>query len=350
MGQARIVLFALLLVAACDGNPFVESTDNGGGSGGGTGGGTGGGDDTGGGIDSDRVLPPGTASPSPATNIFRREARNTDNGNGFAEGIRYNAADDTFFVDGLAFDGANTYQRGTPVGQLGPFAVYEADAIYNDDRTGAPINQFGHRAVYGVSTSGNTEFALVRTGAYTGYGFGGFVYQRTGSVTLPTSGQATFSGDYAGLRDFSNAGGLEYTRGAMTVDIDFNDFNDGYAVKGRVENRSIFDLNGNDITATVLAALSDKTDRQQTQLPTLLFRVGPGVLDLNGEILGTLDSTVVDGSGRATRFEDGNYYAVISGDQANEMVGVIVVTSADPRIDGVTARETGGFILYRPGP
>jgi hypothetical protein len=39
------------------------------------------------------------------------------------------------------------------------------------------------------------------------------------------------------------------------------------------------------------------------------------------------------------------YYGVISGTNADEVVGVIVVTS---EFDGYTARETGGFILYRP--
>ncbi len=30
-----------------------------------------------------------------------------------------------------------------------------------------------------------------------------------------------------------------------------------------------------------------------------------------------------------------------------EIVGVIVIESEDPRYEGVTAQETGGFILYR---
>ena len=46
-------------------------------------------------------------------------------------------------------------------------------------------------------------------------------------------------------------------------------------------------------------------------------------------------------------FETGNYYAVMSGDQANEVVAVLVVTADDPRYSNVTVRETGGFILTR---
>ncbi|MBK8440173.1 MAG: hypothetical protein IPL38_12055 [Rhodobacter sp.] len=57
---------------------------------------------------------------------------------------------------------------------LGPYQVYEAAAVVNDPLTLRPIPQFQHRLIAGVSTSGQTEFAIVRTGAYAGYGFGGF--------------------------------------------------------------------------------------------------------------------------------------------------------------------------------
>ena len=217
--------------------------------------------------------------------------------------------------------------------------------------TGAPIAQFGHRAIYGVSTSGNTEFAIVRTGAYVPYGYGGFVYERDGEVVLPTSGQASYSGDYAGIRDFDGAGGLEYSEGDMTIAIDFNDFNEGAAVAGQVTNRAIFDVNGNDITDDVINALNIDNESSLTELPTLVFSVGPGSLDANGEMTGELTSSVTNADGAAVGFEEGNYYAVISGDATqggqDEVVGIIVVEATDPRYEGVTVRETGGFILYR---
>lgn len=331
---------ACLLLAACDGNPFLAEADPG--------------TDPGTGIDSDRVLPPGTTRPSRDSGIFRREPTEADGGavgDGYVGDVAYDSTSDTFSVDGLAFDGGNVYQRDNRVGSLGPFAVYEADSIYFDDVTGTPISQFGHKALYGVSSSGNTEFAVVRTGAYIPYGFGGFVYQRNGSVTLPTSGQATYAGDYAGIRDFDGAGGLEYTEGDMTINIDFNDFNEGSGVAGQVDNRAIFDVNGDDITDDVLAALNAEKGSNLIALPTLVFTVDPDALDANGEMTGQLTSTFDDASGALVNSEAGNYYAVISGDATqgaqDEIVGIIVVESQDPRSDGVTVRETGGFILYR---
>ena len=47
-------------------------------------------------------------------------------------------------------------------------------------------------------------------------------------------------------------------------------------------------------------------------------------------------------------YEDGKYFAVLAGSGANmEVTGIVVIESQDPIVDGVTARETGGFILYR---
>jgi hypothetical protein len=321
-------LLAVLALAACSGNPLNFPDPN------------------------PPVPPgdgalPGTPTPTPTGPISRREARN-DQGDGYAESFAYDATTDRFSVDNLGFDGDNSYTRGVAVGALGPFRVYESARVFADSVTGAPIGQFQHRALLGVSRSGETEFAVVRTGAYVGYGFGGFTYQRNGAVTLPNTGQATFSGDYAGIRDFKGIGGLEYTRGTMTMDIDFEDFNDGNAVKGAVSNRRIYDIDGADITASYVAALNAKETTTASELPVLRFVVGPGVMDANGEIRGEINSFIAPTGEALKQFENGKYYAVLSGTNPDEVAGIIVVESEDARFDGsVTARETGGFILYR---
>lgn len=302
---------------------------------------------------------PGTGNPTADASIRRYEERDETNGNGYAEAITYDAGSDTFSVDNLGFDGANAYSRGTAVASLGPYRVYEAAPIVTDPQSGLPIQQFDHRLLAGVSDSGRTSFAIVRTGAYVGYGFGGFLMTRDGGVDMPTTGQATYSGAYAGVRDFNGAAGMELTDGQMTVDIDFEDFNAGDAVKGVVYNRHIYDLDGNDITGAVLTQMNAKYDpdddvADMTALPTITFNVGPGVIDTNGEIRGALGNHIVDYRGgvpgTVIPFETGNYYAIVSGPDAvgQEVVGIIVVTSEDPAFaSGVTARETGGFILYR---
>jgi hypothetical protein len=303
-------------------------------------------------INSDRSLPPGTASPQPSTTIFRKEPQ-SDDGNGFAQDISYDSANDTFTVDNLPFDGGEDtpYIRGEAVGSLGPYAVYEAVQQYPDTATNATINQFRHRAIYGVSTSGNTEFAIVRTGAYVGYGFGGFVYERNGSVTLPTTGQALYNGKGAGLRDYDGRGGLEYTTSDVQIAIDFDDFNaetgryEG-AVDGFLFNRRIYNLAGEEITNDVLGRINEKNNSSLTAIPTAVFTISTNALDPNGEITGNLTSRFGNNNGDVVEYENGTYYGIISGDNADEIVGIIVTeNSADPSVD--KTRETTGFTIYR---
>ena len=331
----------VVVLAACGGNPLgnVEETTTDPGTGTGT-------TDTGG-ITSDLVLPPGTASPARDTSITRYEAEDSQ-GSGYVTDVTISSDGETFTVDNLAFDGDGAYTRGGAVGSLGPFAVYEGPDTFLDPRTNTTIPQFLHRAIYGVSPSGQTEFAIVRTGSFVNYGFGGFIYQRNVPVTLPTSGQAAYSGKYAGLRDFATHTGIEFTSGDMNLFIDFDDFNNGAGVQGYVTNRAIFDVNGNDITDDVLAALTTNSGTSQTVLPTIVFSVAAGVMDANGEMTGAVSSNYTVDGGATQVLETGNYYGIVAGDNAEEIVGMIVVTSTDPRDPGGNVRETGGFIVYRP--
>lgn len=345
-----LALAALATLVACNSgtNPFIENTsdatdedttdtdpDNEGGITGGGG------------------LPPGTSEPSSSSGIFRYEDE-SENGGGYVQEVSYNANRDRLIVDNLAFDGENRYSRGTAVDTLGSYAVYEADQTVEDFLDGDEIGQIvPYRAIFGTSLNSvdgdpRTSFAIVRTGGYVDYGFGGFVYQRNGGVTLPETGQATFEGDYAGIRVFNNSGGIEYTTGDMFMSIDFDDFNTNAGVRGRVFNRQVFDANGD----PVLTGTGDG------ELPvpniTWVIEAGEGaVLTENGEMTGNVLSVTADDSGALTEYETGSYYAIIAGDTTDpddggEIVGVLVIESTDPRFEaGVTAQETGGFILYR---
>ena len=367
MLAVRTAVLACLLLAACDGNPFA----------------VGAGDpdpDPTPGNPSVSTLP-GTENPSANRSISRFEehgkgpnsANNGDGtagsggsapavlGNGFAfqDGkIHYNAADDTFAVDNLAFDGGNVYVRSSAFGDadvvndIGPARLYEGAGTVPDNQTGALIDQFSYRALYGVSKNdGRTSFAIVRTGAYIPYGFGGFIYTRRGGVGFPVlepgSNQAKYTGAYAGLRDFDGQGGLQVTSGKMELTIDFNDFNADESgldmasgVTGGVFDRQVFDLAGNDITDSVIAEINADRGTSLTELPELRLFTGPGFMDSNGESEGYI-ANFPDG----VEFETGKYYAILAGDKADEVVGIIVINSD---IGTVTTRETGGFILYRP--
>lgn len=302
------------------------------------------------GFDTGVAVPPGTADPTPNTSITRFEPTGDSSGDGFVTTVTYDGGSDSFSVDNLAFDGGGAYQRDDEVpGNNGvfPYAVYENAAQTTDPISGAAITQLSHKAIYAVSGSGQSKFAIVRTGSYVDYGFGGFLYQRDGSVTLPTTGQAQFTGDYMALRDFEGQGGLEYAVADMTIQIDFEDFNNGSAVKGGLTNRRVYDTAGADITQDIIDAINTENSTSITELPLLLVDITSGSVSSNGEIIGTMSSVLQNSSGAFENFETGNYYAVMSGTNADEVVGVLAVTGEDPRATGVTFRETGGFILTR---
>ncbi|SMY09466.1 hypothetical protein [Flavimaricola marinus] len=309
------------------------------------------------GIGGDSGLLPGTTSPTSTASIVRYEAKNDENQGGFVTDVSYNSTDDTFTVDNLAFDGLNVYSRDSDVDTLSTvnnptiYAVYEGAETVTDPQTGSSVDQFTYRALYGESA--NTvvidgvelpvsRFAIVRTGSYVNYGFGGFIYERNGGVVLPTTGQAFYTGEYAGVRVFNNAGGLEYSSGLMDIAVDFNDFDEGDAVRGVIYDRVYFDINGNSIpTGTSATDIPDADVR---------FEVGPGSITENGEIGGQLGSFTLDEDGAVEVYESGTYYGIIGGDNADEVVGVVVLTGDDPRAEGVQFQETGGFILYREPP
>lgn len=308
----------------------------------------------GGDIDTDGATPPlpGTDAPSPDNGIFRYEDRN-DKGGGLVTDVSYDAANDTFTVDNLGFDGANTYQRvDAPLNTLGVTRVFAADEVVEDTLTGKPVEQIiPYRALYGVSDNQvdgepRTSFAIVRTGGYSDYGLGGYVYERNGGVVIPTEGQATFSGQYAGLRVYDNQTGLEYTTGNMSMDFDFDDFNANDAVKGRVTDRRAINQDG---TAVAL-----RSSDGQLLMPDIAWVIQEGSASLNGngEITSDVFNLRIDPtSGAPVVYESGTFYGVLAGDATSgdggEIVGIITVESDDPRNEGVTVQETGGAILYR---
>lgn len=366
MTRIVAIFLALALLGACgstgnDGeNPLDSEAGEGDGSGG-DGSGDDGGEDREP-IESDRSLPPGTSDPSARSAIVRYEPL-TEEGGGYAEAIRYNSDDDTFEVDGIPFDADNSYDRDDRVPSLGPFAVYESDENATDPVTGNQVSALSYRAIYGVSRTGQTEFAIVRTGSYTDYGFGGFVYQRNDrdaagnsvSLELPTEGDAAYAGDYAGVRIFDGAGGLEYVTGDASMFIDFKDFNDSRAgVRLFVRDRRLFDINGNDITNDYVTALLaenpdlvvERDDNGNAVLPTVLSKVSPNVADGNGEIVQEVFTRLRMTDGSAQEAAAGTYFAIMSGENASEIVGVLVMEGDEPRADA-TFQETGGFIVYR---
>ena len=149
MLAVRTAVFACLVLAACDGNPFV-APDSG---------------PTPGSNGSVSTLTSTlSGKPSSTGSISRTEVHGTGPsidgsapdvvGNGYAQDYTYDAKTDKFKIDNLAFDGGNTYKRSASLPNLGAARVYEAASSYADPQTGQNIDQLSYRALYGVSTTG----------------------------------------------------------------------------------------------------------------------------------------------------------------------------------------------------
>ena len=313
----------------------------------------------------------GTENPEASNSISRIEPGQVtedgrlianENGGGLVRSVSYDADTDTYSIDNLAFDGdeQTPFTRSTVFPTLGGYPIFAAAINVPDSVTSAPIDQIApYIAITGRSAVINPEgsdgefeprttFAVVRTGGYADFGFGGFVYARNGDVILQTEGQAEFVGQYTGVRVSDPRGGLEYTTGDAKVAFDFDDFNLNNGVKGIVDNRQLFDEDGVEIP------LFFGTD---DLLKNLEFVVLQGVDTLlpTGEMTGEVVSVRLNESGITAPYEIGNYYAILAGDlttatDGGELVGVIVVESEDPRFEGVTVQESGGFLLPRAQP
>jgi hypothetical protein len=224
----------------------------------------------------------------------------------------------------------------------------------------------------------------VRSGSYIDYGFGGFIYQRNAqdfdgnavTLVLPDEGDAFYLGDYAGIRVFQGRSGLEYVQGQAQLTIDFKDFNDGQrGAAFYVNNRRLYDINGNDITQAYVTALANngggtsggglfgdltgdeggtsaglifETDADgNVVLPRIRPEISPDNADSNGEIAGGIQEVARYDDGTNQTTAEGTYYAIMSGETVGEIVGVLVIEGSDPRVSGTTFQETGGFVVYR---
>lgn len=341
MMRSLTAITALALLTACgDGQPFFEVDDEGD-------------------IPDVEIDLDGTENPDADRSIIRiepgdGEGNANEKGGGLVREVTYDADNDTYLIDNLAFDGLNVYERDTAVATLGGYPIYAAEEVVPDTLTGGDVNQIvPYRAIAGRSDTLTedgepiTTFTIVRTGGYSDYGFGGFVYARNGDVVLPTSGQAQWEGEYAGVRVFDPLAVFEYTTGDVEIAIDFDDFNTNDGVKGNITNRRAFTPEGAQVDLFV---------GNQLLLPNLPFVIQQGVDTLlpTGELSGELRNTRVNNNGELEIYEDGTYYAIIAGDatagDGGELVGVFVVDSEDPRINDLFVQETGGFILERAQP
>ena len=293
LGGAGLAMALAAGLAGCGGNPFTDGSDTGSG-------------------DTSENAVYGTSLNSELT----------------MNSMAYDATNDQLVVNNIPFDGANApngqavYARQGSLGASG-FGRYE--------NTAGSVRYF---AVFRRSDSGGVEGGAFQTGDYLSPGPGGAAVKRSGNTSLPSSGEYTFTGDYAAVRSFNTSATapvcVQYVTGTSTLDIDFGDYDESGAVIGTITGRQLYTANG-----TLIGPMDD------------YISFAGGVIDRdNGKITGGT------ASGRdladSTELSTGGWSAVVGGAGGNEVAGIIVLTGQAGDSGSDTMRETGILIATRP--
>lgn len=217
---------------------------------------------------------------------------------------RYDADTDTVVIVGAPYDDgllAGTYLRD-PGLDVNGFRAYRNPGGFSS-----------YIAYWRTSDSGATSAGVVRNADYFDFGYGGSIYRRDASTTIPREGLASYTAGYVGLIAFNGQAGLNVTRGDISIEVDFAD----ERMRGFVVNRENVSTG--------------------TPLPNLVLN---DATFSNGHSTG---GTAISREPDGTPIEQGTYAALFGGPDAAEVVGVFVIESSVPGPGNVTARETGVF-------
>ncbi|MCB6178878.1 hypothetical protein LHP98_12150 [Rhodobacter sp. Har01] len=290
------VLALLSMLAGCGGNPFVNQEDPG--------------------------ADGGTPDTTPGS-VYGDDL----NDDLVMNSMVYDPDGNVIVVNNIPFDGAtaaNGQAEYEQTGTLpGDFGRYENVAGANR-----------YFAVFRRSGTGAVEAGAFGTTAFVDFGLGGAAAKRLAtSVSLPNSGEYTFTGEYAAIRIFDSASGIntpQYVTGAAEIDIDFGDFDGIGAILGTVSGRQVYDSAGAPL----------------------------GVMDDYISLaLGNVDRSngTIDGGGASLRetstgsiIASGDWSGVIGGTNGTELAGIVVLEGAVDDAGGTgNMRETGVIIAAR---
>jgi hypothetical protein len=289
---------ALVLLAACDGNPFVDPP-----------------------VDEGDPDPETGTSALYGTEIEEELTMNN---------LDYDEANDELIVNNIPFDGtsaANGQARYVNVGGLGASAFARYESIET-----AETGRRQYYAVFRRSDSGFAQAAAIATDEYISFGFGGVTAQRsTASISVPGQGEYVYTGEYAAVRAFDESqegapGGVQYVTGNVQLDVDVADFDVTGAVEGIISNRTLFDEDGNQI-GTLGDFVSLATAEIDFDLDQITQSTAVAFSPADGETIAT-----------------GNWAGIFAGPNGQEIAGIVILEGTVTADDASgTYRETGVF-------
>lgn len=299
MNNHILPLLAVCAVAACSGNPLPTGGGGGGGGGG--------------------VAPPGLEVPE----VIRQNLY----------GATFDAENQTLVVDMRSLD-------GTPI-QLNYVRDPALDAGgYMAFSTQDTTSQRKFVAMFKRTPSGTIQGGTAADGGQFVNYFGGGSYGRLGVFTLPTSGLASYAGEYVGLINTGFAttpgpGGALNPRqsyrvtGRMLLNADFNANN--MQVNGGVDQRRI--VEAGTMTDAEFQALPANDTGMPANLPPIFLEV-TGI-----ESNGTFENVVKLNPQQTV----GDYSGMFGGRDASDVAGAMVFRP----LSGTQPIEHGAFVLPR---
>lgn len=298
MGAYRAALAAVLLVAACGGNPFLSE---------------------------DQTEPATDLDPQdPNTSVNNKFAWDPEN-DLTMNAVTYDRVNNQLVINNLPFDG--------PDGRYDNRFTMANGAQVFESRQTATTGKVKHYAVFLESSAMQ---ATAAAGAnWVQYGNAGANINRT-SFSLPTGiGEYVYVGNYAANRTFDQRSGIELVSGDVELLVDVLDFDpvDGIQgdIVGSVYNRTRVSLDG-----------SDGRDLPDIYLAELSFENANGTFDE-----GNVTTFAPDGEVWST----GSYSGLFGGTAGEEIGGYLVMEgTADIQVvtyQQVTYRTTGGEVFAR---
>ncbi|MGH1452077.1 MAG: hypothetical protein ACRBBV_02810 [Paracoccaceae bacterium] len=223
--------------------------------------------------------------------------------------VSYDATANELVINNLPFDGPD--QRYTAYGSRNGADFY---ASQKTQTTG----QIQHYAVY--VASGDMQAFAAAGAEWNDFGFGGANVRRNDFALPGGVGEYVYLGTYAGVRTYSDRGGLDLVTGDTRLLLDILDFDPDGGVQGAITGRVTNRVRTRPGGPAVLANLPT------LYLQTVTFNSDDGTFE--GGIATTYD---FDGVVR----EDGTYDGMIGG-AAGENLGVASVIEGTAEMQQVT--------------
>jgi hypothetical protein len=252
---------------------------------------------------------------SPTTNVCSTNAQTTTLiCSGEVNKFSYNATLDTIQINNLPFDGNGAYARDNSY-----------DTMLGASSFAAYVNTSGSRTYVALyhQTTNATGAGVVATGDYQDYGYGGQVYRNGQTVTRPSTGEATYAGDYAGIRIYQT-GGIYFVKGSASMTVDFLNFDTTGAIDTSITGRQAYMADGTGLGA----------------LPDLVI----ATTKMTGAKIDSTDVTETDG---VDTFATGKMEGTLGATDATEVAGVILIEGPDALDNTKVIRETGAFVLLQ---